>query len=149
MAEGPPPPPPPPPVEAAGRRPALDFEGGYGARGFYVRIRIDSPYLAAGIVGAGVATLGAFYLANPEGVETAVRNALAGLADRVLVRPGSVLVDLVCYTKERFLAFKDAFEANILRQRIQEEFYKTGFKGELEVTIVKEREVYDNVSRIR
>lgn len=144
MAEGPPPPP-PPPVEAAGRRPALDFETGYGARGFYVRIKIDSPYLAAGIVGAGVATLGAFYLANPEGVETAVRNALAGLADRVLVRPGSVLVDLVCYTKERFLAFMDAFATGTVKQRFQEEFSKIGFKDELEMTVT----VYDNASWLR
>ena len=132
MAEGPP----------AGRRPALDFEVGYGQ--FYAKMKIDSPYLAGGMV--GTVALGALYLANPELVGTAVRHALAGFADRVLsILPSSVLVDLCFHTKERFLAFIDAFATGTVKQRLEEEFSKIGFKDELEVTVT----LYDNASWMR
>ena len=133
------------PAEAARRRPAIELEAGYNDAGWhYANIRIDSPYLAAGIL--GVVTLGALYYRNPEGVETVVSNAFRGIVDSVLgVRPGSVLVDLRFDTKERFLAFMDAFVTGIVKQRLQEEFSKIGVKGELEVTVT----VYDNASRER
>jgi len=133
-----------PPAEAAGHRPGLDVEAGFGA--FHIRIRIDNPWLAAGFVGAGILTLRAFYNSNPEPVETAVRTALAGLADGVLnIRPGSVLVEFICYTKDRLLAFMDAFATGTVKQRLQEEFSKIGFKDELQVTVT----VYDNACQKR
>jgi len=39
----------------------------------------------------------------------------------------------------------DAFATGTLKQRLQEEFSKIGFKAELQVTVT----VYDNVSQIR
>jgi len=125
----------------AGRRPLLDLELGYGQ--FYVKMKIDNPYLVAGMVGVGVATLGALYLADPELVGAVVRRALEGLADRVLaILPSSVLVDLCFYTKEKFLAFIDAFATGTVKQRLEEEFSKIGFKDALEVTVT----LYDNAS---
>ena len=126
-----------PPAEAAGHRPAFEFQAGYGA--FHISIKIDNPWLATGVLSAGILTLGAFYYSNRESVETAVTIALAGLADRVLnIRPSSILVELVCYGKEKFLAFKEAFATGTVKQRLQEELFKIGFKDKLVVTIVSE-----------
>ncbi|XP_020620061.1 uncharacterized protein LOC110057805 [Orbicella faveolata] len=133
-----------PPAEAAGHAPALDVQAGFGM--FHIRIKIDNPWLAAGFLGAGILTLRAFYNSNPEPVETAVRTALAGLADRVLnIRPASILVEFVCYTKDTLLAFMDAFATGRVKQRLQEEFFKIGFKDKLEVTVT----VYDIESEMR
>ena len=72
--------------------------------------------------------------------------ALQGLADRVLnIRPPSVLVEFVCDTKERFLEFMNAFVTGKVKQRLQEEFSKIGFKDKLEVTVT----VYDIESEMR
>ena len=63
--------------------------------------------------------------------------ALAGLAGNVLtIRPSSILVEFVCYTKERYQAFMDALTTGTVKQRLQEEFSKIGFKDRLQVTIV-------------
>ena len=126
-----------PPAKAARHLPAFDFQVGAGI--FHIRLRIDSPWLAAGILGVGILALGAFYDSNREAVETAVKLALAGLADRVLtITPSSVLVEFVCYTKEKFLAFMEALATGTVKQRLQEELFKIGFKDKLEVTIVSE-----------
>ena len=130
------------PAEAAGNRPALDIQAGAGR--FRIRIQIDNHLLAAAFLGAGFLTLRAFYNSNHESVETAVRIALAGLADEVLsIRPSSILVDFVCYTKEKYQAFMDAFTAGTVKQRLQEEFSEIGFKDELQVTIVTPQIRYD------
>ena len=131
------------PAEAAGNRPALVVKAGVGT--FHISIQIDNHLLAAAFLGAGFLTLRAFYNANQEAVTTAVGTALAGLADNVLsIRPSSILVEFVCYTEERYQAFMDAFTTGTVKRRLQEEFSKIGFKGELQVTIV-----YDNAPRIR
>ena len=123
------------PAEPARNRPALDVQAGVGT--FHISIRIDNPLLAAAALGAGFLTLRAFYNANPEAVRTAVGIALAGLADNVLtIRPSSILVEFVCYTKERYLAFMDALTTGMVKQRLQEEFSKIGYKDELKVTVV-------------
>ena len=127
------------PAEAARDRPVLDIQAGVGT--FHIRIQIDNHLLAATFLGAGFLTLRAFYNANHASVETAVRAALAGLADNILtIRPSSILVEFACYTKERYQAFMDAFTTGIVKQRLQEEFSKIGFKDELKVAIVYEKE---------
>ena len=137
MAEG-------PQAEAAGRRPAVDFQAGYGP--FHISIKIDNPWLAAGIVGAGILTLGAFYNSHRESVEAAVRVALAGLPGRVLnITQSSILVKFVCDTEEKFLAFMKAFATGTVKQRLREELSKIGFKYKLEVTIT----VYDPAPVVR
>ena len=142
------------PPEAAGHRPALEFEAGRQARRYYVNVKIYSSGLALGMVGAGVAagvaTLGALYIAKPEATKAAVKSLFTIFAAEVLgFKGGSILVELCFHTKESFLAFMDAFEAKTVKQRLQEELSKIGFKGELEVTIVNDKEVYDTLNMIR
>jgi len=133
-------------AQAAGHRPTFELEAACEPGRIYVNVKIDRPWLAVGLIKAGIATLAALYHRNPADVETAVRNALAGLADRVLsIRPSSVLVDLCFSTKEWFLAFMDAVVTGRLKQRFQEEFSKIGFKDELQMTVT----VYDNASQMR
>lgn len=136
-----------PPEGDAGHRPAIDFAA--DVAGYHIRLKVDNPWLA-GLLGVGALSLGAYYLSRKEFVEAAVRNALAGLGDGVLaIRPSSILVELCCHTKESFLSFLEAFEAKIVKQRLQEEFLEIGFKEELEVTITNVKEVYENVNQIR
>ena len=131
MAEG-------PPAEGVGHRPAFEFEGGFGP--VHIIIKIDNPWLAAGFLGFGVLTLRAFYNSNRESVETAVRIALAGFADRILsITASSILVEFVCDKKKTFLAFKEAFARGTLQQRLEEELSKIGYKDKLEVTIKSEK----------
>jgi len=132
MAEG-------PPAEAAGRRPAVDIQAGFGE--FFVRIRIDNPWLAAGVIG----TVAVLYYRDPEGVRNAVSNALTGFAGEVVnVMRGSVLVDVCFRTRERFLAFMDAVATGAVKQKFQEEFSKLGLKAELELTVT----VYESASQM-
>ena len=87
------------------------------------------------MLGAGLLTLRDFYRANPSEVTFAVKTALATWAAHVLsIRPSSILVEFVCNTEERYEAFKSALAAGTVKQRLQEEFSKIGFEGELEVT---------------
>jgi len=135
------------PAEAAEGRPALELEAGGEIERerihAFVRVKIDSPWLAAGMVGLGIATLATLHWGS---VENAVKLALAGLADRVLsIRPSSVLVDVWFNTKEKFLEFMDALVTGTVKQRFQDEFAKIGFKGELQVAVT----VYDNASQMR
>ena len=124
------------PEEAAGNRPALDVQANVGAGGFQFRIKIDSPWLAAGVLGVSFLTLRSFYEANHEAVRAAVSTALAGLTDKILaIRLSSILVEFICNTKESYHAFMEAFKTGTVKQRLQEEFSKIGFKGELLVTI--------------
>ena len=113
---------------------ALDIQAGIGP--FHIRIKIDNHWLAAAVLGAGFLTLRAFYNENQEPVRAAVSIALAGLTDRVLsIRPSSILVEFVCNTKESYDAFMEAYKTGTVKQRLQDEFSKIGFKDELEVTI--------------
>ena len=122
------------PAEAAGNRPALDVQAGIGA--FHIRIQIDNHWLAAAALGAGFLTLRAFYNANQESVNAAVSIALAGLTDEILsIRPSSILVEFICNTKESYDAFMEAYKTGTVKQRLQDEFSKIGFKDELQVTI--------------
>ena len=61
----------------------------------------------------------------------------------------SVLVELRCYTKESFLSFMADLESGKVKRRLEEEFAKIGYKGELEVTIINEKDVYRALDQIR
>lgn len=143
------------PADGSGHRPAVELEAGRQAAGrYYVKVKISSTRvavaMAAASVAASVATLGAFYFAYPEETEAALRRLFSFFAGEVLgFGNGSVLVELCLHTKESFLAFMNAFEAKAVKQRLQEELSKIGFKGELEVTIVNYKEVYDAFNLIR
>ena len=113
---------------------ALDVQAGIGP--FHIKIKIDNHWLAAAFLGASFLTLRAFYNENQQSVRAAVSIALAGLTDKVLsIRPSSLLVEFVCNTKESYDAFMEAYKTGTVKQRLQDEFSKIGFKDELEVTI--------------
>ena len=117
---------------------------------FSFSIKIADRLLAAGaLVGAGVA-LGAFYYSNPELVTGAVSRALEGPGLQVAnIAPGSIIVELLCNMKDSFFSFLEDFESKKVKQRLEEEFKKIGYKGELEVTIANDKEVSNKLNQIR
>lgn len=81
----------------------------------------------------------------------AVTVVLESLGRQVIdVRPTkSVLVELRCYTKESFLSFMDDLESGKVKRRLEEEFEKIGYEGELQVTTINENDVYRALDQIR
>ena len=136
-------------------RAALDLSVSASSTGFSVSLKIDNAILA-GIATVGALSLGAYYLANRRPVERAIRNGLenrneAGVVDPEVrnVEEGSILVELVCHSEKSFLQFVEDFEAKKVKQKLEEEFTKIGFKEKLNVTIRNEEEVYQKVEEIR
>lgn len=90
-----------------------------------------------------------------KGLEELGRNAVTVVLESsgrqvIDMRPTkSVLVELSCYTKESFLSFMDDLESKKVKRRLEEEFGKVGYKGELEVTIINENDVYRALDQIR
>ena len=143
--------------EVAGRvveasRAALDLSLQSG--GFSVTIKIDNVWLAAGVA-SGLLSLGAFYIYRKYPSQNAIRNGLEGNENGVVdpvvraIEEGSILVDLFCRTEKSFLRFVNDFETKRTKLRLEEEFRKIGFSGELEVTIINLEEVYEKVEYIR
>ena len=135
-----------------GQDPALDVSAsasvGPSEIKFSFSLKISSERLAAGAL--VVCAVTALWSREPELVYGAVHRALEVLGAHVqnIIR-GSILVELHCDTKEGLLSFVEAFETKKVKQRLEEEFKKIGFKEELEVTITNEKEVYEKVNQIR
>lgn len=157
----PPPPTPPPPSTTPTPIPPsltptplpLDFEAGAGST--FLRLRIGDRRVAtlvalAAATAAGTYAVSTFYNRKKEEVERSTPKALEGFGARIWkIWSGSIFVDLYCDTEDDLLTFVEAFETKKVEQRLQEEFGKIGFKGELEVTIENEVEVYEKVKQIR
>ena len=122
--------------------------------GSSVAIKIDNAWLAAGMA-SGLLSLAAFYIYRKYPSHNAIRNGLEGNengeVDPVVraIEEGSILVDLFCRTEKSFLSFVNDFETKRTKLRLEEEFRKIGFSGELEVTIINLEEVYEKVDHIR
>lgn len=123
--------------------------------GFSVSLKIDNAILA-GIATVGALSLGAFYVANKFRVENAVRNGLenrneAGDVDPEVrnIEESSVCVELYCHSEHSLLQFVEDFEAQKVKQRLEEELTKIGFEQNLTVTITNADEVYTKVKEIR
>lgn len=127
---------------------------------YLVSLKIENSWLAA-FCGVGVIGLVAFYIhrkfpafpaerraaelaaENPDAgaIVGAIRNGLerneAGEINPevMLLENGSILVELVCHTKESLLTFLDDFEAQRIKRKLEREFRKLGFGEELQVTI--------------
>jgi len=136
-------------------RAALELSASASTSGFSVTIKIDNAILA-GLVSVGALSLGAYYLANRQPVENAVRNGLeirneAGMVDPEVrnIEEGSILVELYCHSEHSFIQFVEDFETKKVKYRLEEEFTKIGFQGQLRVTIEKEDEVYKKVEVVR
>ncbi|CAB4029052.1 Hypothetical predicted protein, partial [Paramuricea clavata] len=100
-------------------------------------------------VGRTVVTLGALYagyhLMKPI-IEGAVKHAFGGERDDQEIRgirPGSLNILLHCLTDERFLKVLNDYECGRLKERLQEEFLRTGIKIEgVMVEILNMEEVH-------
>ena len=141
--------------EEAGTRPVLDVTASASTPSFSFSFSlkiVDRP-LAAGALVAGIGfgvALAALLYRNPELVSGAVRGALEGPGLQVgNIAPGSIIVELQCNTRESFLLFLEDFETKKVKQRLEEEFFKIGFKEELEVAIMNDKEVHEKLGQIR
>lgn len=121
---------------------------------FSFSLKIENTILA-GVLGGGALMLGAYYLANKRSSERAITNALEARNEDGVVDPqvgnieqGSLLVDLLCHSEKSFLKFVKDFENEKVRCRLEHEFTKIGFKGDLTVTIRNADEVYRKVKEI-
>lgn len=107
--------------------------------------------LAAGM-GIGAAGIGIGYLCYnyPEFVMRIVEKALTARGLQVgSVTPGSILVELHCYTEESFRSFMQDFEARKVQERLNKEFENSGYIGEeLEVTMTNYKEAYKFLEQI-
>ena len=136
-------------------RAALDLSVSASTTGFSVSLKIDSTILA-GVLGVGALSLGAYYLANRRPVENAVRNGLESRNEAGVVDPevrnigeGSILVELHCHSVHSFMQFVEDFEGGKVKYRLEREFTKIGFQGQLSVTIENAGAVYKKVEGVR
>ena len=106
---------------------------------------------AAGI-GIGAAGIGIGYLCYkyPEFVIRVLEKALTARGLQVgSVTPGSILVELHCYTEDSFRSFMEDFEARKVQERLNKEFENSGYIGEeLEVTMTNYKEAYKFLEQI-
>lgn len=65
------------------------------------------------------------------------------------ISSGSILVELHCYLEKSFLTFVKDFEKEKVKQRLEYEFHKVGFKEEVKVSFKNEREVYKKLDLLR
>ena len=138
--------------EEAGTRPVLDVTASASTPSFSFSfsLKVADKLLAAGALAIGGVALAALLYRNPELVTGAVRGALEGPGLQVgNIAPGSIIVELQCNTKESFLLFLEDFETKKVKQRLEEEFFKIGFKEELEVAIMNDKEVCAKLGQIR
>ena len=116
---------------------------------FSIKI-VDRQLAGRALLGIGCGgALAAFLYRYPEPVASAARNALEGQGLQVTnITPGSILVKLRCNKRESFLLFLEEFDRKKVKQRLENEFRKVGFKEELEVTITNDKEVYEKLDQI-
>ena len=129
---------------AAAAKTAVDVSLSAGAfGGFSFSLKIDNPWLAAGIA------IGSFYLANKVLTERALKRALERQSTEADDRPdpevietgaGSILVQLVCHTRESFLSFTDDLESKKVKYRLEEELSRVGFCEEIRLTVENQDE---------
>ena len=138
--------------EETGPRPAIDLTASASTPtfSFSFSLKIADRALVLGVAGLGGVALATFLYRNPELVTGAVRGALEGPGLQVGNNaPGTIIVELQCNNEESFLSFVEDFETNKVKQRLEEEFFNVGFKGEFEVTITNIKEVHEKLDQIR
>ena len=124
------------------------------ALGFGLRaagIGIGAAGIGIGVAATGVViTIGVLCYKHPEFVMRIVEKALTARGLQVgSVTPGSILVELHCYTEESFRSFMEDFEARKVQERLNKEFENSGYIGEeLEVTITNYKEAYKFLEQI-
>ena len=114
-------------------------------------IGIGAAVIGIGVAATGVViTIGVLCYKNPEFVMRIVEKALTARGLQVgSVTPGSILVELHCYTEESFRSFMEDFEARKVQERLNKEFENSGYIGEeLEVSITNYKEAYKFLEQI-
>lgn len=129
--------------------PAVEFELATNNEGVRVNLKINNAPLATAVVGGLGLALGIFYNRHPELVERTIKSVFEGICQVWNITRGSIVVELYCDTEQSFLAFMEAFETKKIKQRLEEEFQKVGFKEELELTITNDKDVYEKLDKIR
>ena len=112
----------------------------------------DKPLTAeAAIQGIGFGgALAALLYEQPDQVEKALRSVLEAPGIRVeTITAGSILVNLQCRSRQRFLAFLLDFERKEAKEKLESRMRGIGFKEELEVTITNREEVDETFDEIR
>ena len=121
---------------------------------FKFRLIVNDPAtvrsLSSKVANALGLALGAVGYKYPEFVMRIVEKAFTALGLQVgSVTPGSILVELHCYTEESFRSFMEDFEARKVQERLNKEFENSGYIGEeLEVTITNYKEAYKFLEQI-
>lgn len=116
-------------------------------------LTINDPWTAR--IGFGLFSLGAglglaYFLANnPETVRNAIDLALQSYASVLNVRPGSIHVELSFKSKDNFLRFIEDFEQGKVKEKLEKELNKIGFKDDFEVTLNDKEDVYKTVGELR
>lgn len=116
-------------------------------------LTINDPWTAR--IGFGVFSLGAgiglaYILAkNPETVRNAIDLALQSYASVLNVRPGSIHVELSFKSKDNFLRFINDFEQGKVKEKLEKELNKIGFKDDFKVTLNDKEDVYKTVGELR
>lgn len=134
---------------------AVQFIAAKSSEGFFISLKINSSCVAAlGL--AGAIGLGAWYLSRKDAVTRAVRWALerqnpeGGVDPEVReINEGSIVVSLICHTKQSFLRFWEDYKASEIKERLEKEFKKIGFSQELEVTVMNAEEVHKQAKTLR
>ena len=114
-------------------------------------IGIGAAGIGIGVAATGtVITIGFLCYKHPEFVTRVVEKALTARGLQVgTVTPGSILVELHCYTEESFRSFMEDFEAKKVQERLNKEFESSGYIGdELEVTMTNYKEAYKFLEQI-
>ena len=114
-------------------------------------IGIGAAGIGIGVAATGtVITIGFLCYKHPEFVTRVVEKALTARGLQVgTVTPGSILVELHCYTEESFGSFMEDFEARKVQERLNKEFENSGYIGEeLEVTMTNYKEAYKFLEQI-
>ena len=94
---------------------------------------------AAAVSGVTVVCgLTSFFLKKPELVLNAAELALKAWGKVVSVNPGSVVVNLNCGTKEKFLKFLNDFKEGKVKDTMEKEFNEIGFSTKLKLTLSEE-----------
>ena len=123
----------------------------FGLRAAGIGIGAAGIGLGIGVAATGVViTIGVLCYKYPEFVMRIVEKALTARGLQVgSVTPGSILVELHCYTEDSFRSFMEDFEARKVQERLNKEFENSGYIGEeLEVTMTNYKEAYKFLEQI-
>ena len=106
-----------------------------------VRLLVIADSLCKAVLTTGFVT---FVLMNPDKVTDVLELALKLYGALTRVSIGSIIIDLNCGSREKFLKFQKDFEDGKVKEALENELSKIGCDAKLKVTLMK---VTRNVAR--